>query len=149
MLDTNLTGALNVASAASEHLGPGSAIVNIGAVVGFRGFPGDAAYASSKAGLAGLTRALAIELARRDITVNLVIPGLVLTEMTEGLSPRALEAMRRSDTTFAYWYPVMKDVRRHPGFKDLVRDMNLVEYWREYGWADSCRPVGEEDFECE
>ena len=61
----------------------------------------------------------------------------------------ALEAMRRSDTTFAYWYPVMKDVRRHPGFKELARDMNLVEYWREYGWADSCRPVGEEDFECQ
>jgi hypothetical protein len=61
----------------------------------------------------------------------------------------ALEAMRRSDTTFAYWYPVMKDVRRHPGFKELVRDMNLVDYWRAYGWADFCRPVGEDDFECE
>ena len=61
----------------------------------------------------------------------------------------ALSAMRRSDTTYAFWIPLMKDVRRHPGFKDLVRDMNLVEYWREYSWADYCRPVGEEDFECE
>jgi TolB-like protein/DNA-binding winged helix-turn-helix (wHTH) protein len=61
----------------------------------------------------------------------------------------ALSAMRRSDTTYAFWIPLMKDVRRHPGFKDLVRDMNLVEYWREYGWADSCRPIGEDDFECE
>ena len=61
----------------------------------------------------------------------------------------ALEAMRRSDTTYGFWVPFMKDVRRHPGFKELVRDMNLVEYWREYGWADFCRPVGEDDFECE
>jgi 3-oxoacyl-[acyl-carrier protein] reductase len=94
VLNTNLTGALNVCRAASEHLGEGGAIVNIGAVVGFRGFPGDAAYASSKAGLAGLTRALSIELASRGITVNLVIPGLVLTEMTGALSEKALESMR-------------------------------------------------------
>jgi 3-oxoacyl-[acyl-carrier protein] reductase len=94
VLDTNLTGALNGCRAASEHLGEGGAIVNIGAVVGFRGFPGDAAYASSKAGLAGLTRALSIELASRGITVNLVIPGLVLTEMTGALSEKALESMR-------------------------------------------------------
>lgn len=94
VLDTNLTGALNVCKAAEQHLGEGGAIVNIGAVVGFRGFPGDAAYASSKAGLAGLTRALSIELASRGITVNLVIPGLVLTEMTGGLSDKALESMR-------------------------------------------------------
>ena len=94
VLDTNLTGALNICQSAAAHLGEGGAIVNIGAVVGFRGFPGDAAYASSKAGLAGLTRALAIELARRGITVNLVIPGLVLTEMTGALSEKALESMR-------------------------------------------------------
>jgi 3-oxoacyl-[acyl-carrier protein] reductase len=94
VIDTNLTGALNVCKAASVHLGEGGSIVNIGAVVGFRGFPGDAAYACSKAGLAGLTRALAIELAKRGITVNLVIPGLVLTEMTGALSDKALESMR-------------------------------------------------------
>jgi 3-oxoacyl-[acyl-carrier protein] reductase len=94
VLDTNLTGAMNVCKAAMEHLTPGGAIVNVGAVVGFRGFPGDAAYASSKAGLSGLTRALAIELAGRGVTVNLVIPGLVLTEMTGALSEKALESMR-------------------------------------------------------
>lgn len=94
VLDTNLTGALNVCRAASAHLGEGGAIVNVGAVVGFRGFPGDAAYASSKAGLAGLTRALSIELAGRGVTVNMVIPGLVLTEMTGALSEKALASMR-------------------------------------------------------
>jgi 3-oxoacyl-[acyl-carrier protein] reductase len=73
----------------------GSAIINVGAVVGFRGFPGDAAYASSKAGLSGLTKALAIELAPKAITANLVIPGLVLTEMTSGLTEASLEAMNK------------------------------------------------------
>ena len=95
VLDVNLNGARNTITACSGHLAAGSAIVNVGAVVGFRGFPGDSAYAASKAGLAGLTRALAIELAPGGVTVNLVIPGLVLTEMTGGLSPKALEAMRR------------------------------------------------------
>jgi 3-oxoacyl-[acyl-carrier protein] reductase len=96
VLDTNLTGTLKVCSAASEHLQAGAAIVNIGAVVGFRGFPGDSAYAASKAGIAGLTRALSIELAKRGISVNMVIPGLVLTEMTGALSDKALESMRQT-----------------------------------------------------
>ncbi|MDH4056703.1 MAG: hypothetical protein OEV58_15160 [Gammaproteobacteria bacterium] len=48
----------------------------------------------------------------------------------------------------AIWYPVMTAVRRLPGFKDLVTELNLVEYWRAYGWADACRPLGEDDFEC-
>ena len=105
VMDTNLTGALNVCSAASQHLGSGGAIVNIGAVVGFRGFPGDAAYAASKAGIAGLTRALAIELASARISVNLVIPGLVLTEMTGELSEKALESMRKTIPMGRYGEP--------------------------------------------
>lgn len=96
VLNTNLTGALNVITAARSSLSEGSSIVNVGAVVGFRGFPGDAAYGASKAGLAGLTRALAIELAGKGISVNLVIPGLVLTEMTGALSEKALESMRKT-----------------------------------------------------
>lgn len=95
VINTNLTGALNVISAARSSLSEGGSIVNVGAVVGFRGFSGDAAYAASKAGLAGLTRALAIELATKGICVNLVIPGLVLTDMTGSLSEKALESMRK------------------------------------------------------
>lgn len=95
VLSVNLSGAFNVAQAAAAHLAGGDSLINIGAVVGLRGFPGDVAYASSKAGLAGMTRALAIELAPRDITVNLVIPGLAPTEMTAGLSESALAALRR------------------------------------------------------
>ncbi|MFN6933968.1 MAG: SDR family oxidoreductase [Tsuneonella sp.] len=89
VLDTNLSGPLNFVRAALPHLGKGASIVNIGAVVGLRGFSGDAAYGASKAGLAGLTRVLAVELARSGIRVNLVIPGMTSTEMTEGISDRA------------------------------------------------------------
>ena len=95
VLQVNLTGAMNMARAALAHMEEGGAIINVGAVVGFRGFPGDAAYASSKAGLSGLTKALAIELAPKAITANLVIPGLVLTEMTSGLTDASLEAMNK------------------------------------------------------
>lgn len=95
VLDVNLTGALAVAKAAVPYFSEGDALINIGAVVGFRGFPGDVAYASSKAGMAGMTRALAIEWAPKGITANLVIPGLVLTEMTQGLTETALESMRK------------------------------------------------------
>lgn len=94
VLSTNLNGAMNVMRFADPHLQAGASVINVGAVVGFRGFPGDAAYAASKAGLAGLTRALAIEYAQRAVCVNLVIPGLVLTDMTEALSDRALESMQ-------------------------------------------------------
>lgn len=71
----------------------GGAIVNIGAVVGLRGFPGDSPYGSAKAGLAGLTRVLAIELARRAITVNLVVPGFTETKMTDGVDASTRESI--------------------------------------------------------
>jgi TolB-like protein/Tfp pilus assembly protein PilF len=48
----------------------------------------------------------------------------------------------------ALWYPVMSEVRQLPEFKKLVTDLNLVEYWRAYGWADACRPLGDTDFTC-
>ncbi len=46
------------------------------------------------------------------------------------------------------WYPMMSKVRQLPGFKELVTDLNLVAYWRASGWADLCRPLGGDDFEC-
>jgi NAD(P)-dependent dehydrogenase (short-subunit alcohol dehydrogenase family) len=92
-LATNLSGPLHVVRAALGYMGAGGSIVNVGAVVGFRGFPGDSCYGASKAGLAGLTNVLAAELAPRGIRVNLVIPGFVLTEMTRGISDRARDAI--------------------------------------------------------
>jgi TolB-like protein/Tfp pilus assembly protein PilF len=46
------------------------------------------------------------------------------------------------------WFPVMAEVRRLPGFKQLLTDLKLVEYWRSHGWADFCRPLGSDDFTC-
>jgi len=48
----------------------------------------------------------------------------------------------------AVWYPVMSAVRRLPEFKVFVTELNLVEYWRAYGWADYCEPQGVNDFAC-
>jgi NAD(P)-dependent dehydrogenase (short-subunit alcohol dehydrogenase family) len=93
VLATNLSGPLHCVRAALPHMSEGGSIVNVGAVVGFRGFSGDSAYGSSKAGLAGLTRVLAIELAPRLIRVNLVVPGFVITEMTEQIDERARELL--------------------------------------------------------
>jgi 3-oxoacyl-[acyl-carrier protein] reductase len=67
-------------------------IVNISSVVGLMGNAGQASYASSKAGLIGLTKSAAKELANRGITVNAVAPGYIQTAMTEGLSQAAKEA---------------------------------------------------------
>ena len=89
VVETNLFVPFRMCKAAVSAMEDGSSIVNIGAVVGFRGFPGDSPYGSAKAGLAGLTQVLAIELARRRITVNLVVPGFTETEMTGALDDRA------------------------------------------------------------
>jgi NAD(P)-dependent dehydrogenase (short-subunit alcohol dehydrogenase family) len=93
VLAVNLTGPFALIRAFDPLLADGGAIVNVGAVVGFRGFPGDSPYGASKAGLAGLTRVLAVEYARRKVRVNLVVPGLVLTEMTAGLSDAATKRL--------------------------------------------------------
>lgn len=89
VVEADLIAPYRVIRAAVPHLKAGAAIVNVGAVVGFRGFSGDAPYGAAKAGLAGLTRVLAVELARRAITVNLVVPGFTSTEMTDALDGRA------------------------------------------------------------
>jgi TolB-like protein/DNA-binding winged helix-turn-helix (wHTH) protein len=46
------------------------------------------------------------------------------------------------------WQPLMRDVRKLPAFKDLVRTAGLVDYWRAYGWSDFCRPLSGDDFVC-
>jgi hypothetical protein len=61
----------------------------------------------------------------------------------------AVEALLRSPDAYAIWVPHMAHVRLQPGFEDVLRTLGLPEYWREFTWADSCRPIGDEDFACE
>jgi 3-oxoacyl-[acyl-carrier protein] reductase len=68
-------------------------IVNVTSVVGLMGNPGQANYAASKAGLIGLTKTIARELASRNITCNAVAPGFIETEMTQKMTPEAREAL--------------------------------------------------------
>jgi hypothetical protein len=44
--------------------------------------------------------------------------------------------------------PLLREVRTLPAFKDLVRELGLVDYWRAYGWSDYCRPLAGQDFVC-
>ena len=63
-------------------------IINISSVVGFTGNPGQANYAASKAGIIGMTKSLAAEVASRNITVNCIAPGYIKTAMTESLTEK-------------------------------------------------------------
>jgi NAD(P)-dependent dehydrogenase (short-subunit alcohol dehydrogenase family) len=95
VLGVNLQGPFRLCQAAAQEMADGGAIVNVGSVVGFRGFPGDAPYAASKMGAVGLTYVLALELARRGITANVVVPGFTETELTGALDERAREDLVR------------------------------------------------------
>ncbi|HQU02722.1 MAG TPA: SDR family oxidoreductase, partial [Acetobacteraceae bacterium] len=68
-------------------------IINIGSIVGTTGNPGQANYAAAKAGLIGLTKSLAQEVASRNITVNLVAPGFIETPMTDVLNAAQKNAL--------------------------------------------------------
>ena len=87
VLDTNLKAVFRLSRAVIRPMMKQryGRIVNITSVVGASGNPGQANYAAAKAGVAGMTRALARELGSRNITVNCVAPGFIATDMTEVL----------------------------------------------------------------
>jgi 3-oxoacyl-[acyl-carrier protein] reductase len=87
VLDTNLTGAFHTIRRATPKLmrNRWGRIVNVASVSAYAGAPGQANYSSAKAGLIGLTRAVARELASRQVTCNVVAPGPIVTDMTAAL----------------------------------------------------------------
>ncbi len=68
-------------------------------------------------------------------------PELALEIMSKELRVNLIRVNR-------LWYPFFSEMRSLPGFKTLAADIGFVAYWRKYGWADTCRPLGDEDFEC-
>jgi acetoacetyl-CoA reductase len=93
VINVNLSGAFNMTKAVLEHMierGSGR-IVNISSVIGETGNIGQANYAASKAGLFGFTKSVALEMANKGITANVVAPGFIGTEMVAAMPPEALD----------------------------------------------------------
>jgi 3-oxoacyl-[acyl-carrier protein] reductase len=95
VLDTNLGAAFRLTRRAVRGMlrARFGRIVNVASVVGPRANPGQANYAASKAGLIGMTKTVAAEVARKGVTVNAVAPGFIATDMTAALPPAVIEAV--------------------------------------------------------
>ena len=93
VIDTNLSAAFRLTRRALRPMirARYGRVVNIASIVGQRANPGQANYAASKAGLVAMTKTVAAEVARRGVTVNAVAPGLIETDMTEGIAENLLE----------------------------------------------------------
>jgi 3-oxoacyl-[acyl-carrier protein] reductase len=93
VMDTNLSAAFRMTRRALRTMirTRWGRVVNVASVAGQRAAPGQANYATAKAGLVAFTKTVAAEVARRSVTVNAVAPGFVRTDMTEGLDERLLE----------------------------------------------------------
>jgi len=98
VIDINLKGSFNCLKAVTRTMMKArkGRIINISSVVGITGNAGQVNYSASKAGLFGLTKSAAKELASRNITVNAIAPGFIATEMTDTISDEARDAFLRN-----------------------------------------------------
>ncbi len=97
VINTNLRGAFLFARAASRYMMRQryGRIINMSSVSGLVGNPGQTNYSASKAGLIGMTRSLARELAGRNVTINAVAPGFIVTDMTRGIAAAAMDEAKK------------------------------------------------------
>lgn len=107
VLDVNLQGAFNFTRAAAKFLmkTDNGRIINVASVVGIMGNPGQANYAASKGGMIAFTKAVAKELATRNVTVNAIAPGYIETEMTAALDEKAKEQLFQAIPAARYGSP--------------------------------------------
>jgi 3-oxoacyl-[acyl-carrier protein] reductase len=96
VIDVNLGGAFRCCRAVLPKMisRRAGSIVNVSSLTALRGVAGQAAYGATKAGLIGMTKSLARELGKRNIRVNAVVPGLVMTEMVADMPPEKLKELR-------------------------------------------------------
>jgi len=95
VIDTNLTGVFNSCKAAVESLADGGAIINVSSLSAVTGFFGQANYSTAKAGIMAFTKVLSKELARKNIRVNAVAPGVVDTEMGQSIPEENRQQMMK------------------------------------------------------
>lgn len=95
VIDVNLTSTFRLCRAAMRGMMKqrGGRIINITSIVGVTGNPGQANYVASKAGIIGMTKSIAVELASRGITANCIAPGFIATPMTDVLNDKQKEAI--------------------------------------------------------
>ena len=98
-IDINLNGTFNVARLAAPQMADGGVIINTASIAAFDGQKGQAAYAASKAGIAGLSLPMARDLARNGIRVMAIAPGIFRTPMLEGLGQEVMDGLA-ADVTY-------------------------------------------------
>lgn len=99
LVNTNLKGVFVVTRSCTPHLSPGSSIVNVSSISGIRGSAMQSVYCTTKFGLIGMSKSLALELGPRGIRVNVVAPGYIDTPTNAGIvkGGEAVEKMRRGN----------------------------------------------------